>query len=477
MAIYMCKYSDEEGMEDSSPLPPLTTVFYPDDQIPTYHQILASTSPLSAKERFHNNGTFLPFLLENESINVDAVPTVTVNSYPSNHKRQYSEVYRNISIDATIAREDAEFPQKRISYPIVEDYDDDDDFVDASYPKTNNIQDILNQSDNGMENYDGINGAGEVGNDLILPSIPFPRMLKVKGIYRREKMKRDQLSTMETAIRTKYMHPSLPSPPGTQNKNNNVQHKFDLFLKFKPSSPSDVNLLATSDVMRPKLYTHHKPRPLITPAMTIKQYAGRDYYGSHSDPNVIYNPIVSANRFEKQMNLQNNKLFSLMLDVHPMSDDESTHHVSSTRMTPMFNHGIIGLQDLRPIYPVNSRVINQNLQFNKDLTMYNTIEYPQLQPYPYNRSPHALNPTAKEYTRNYAIPRMNTRAYGPSLSSHQTISSSDGMPSEITVHLNLYPSRKKTQNVEIINTNVEAATALDRYSTATPTTSSSMTKL
>lgn len=476
------------------PSPPLTTVFYPDDQISAYHHILASTTPLSPKKRrISTNETFLTSLLENKSINDDAVPTAAVNAYPSNHKRRYSKVYRDHMMEMTVKptiAEHTEFPQQRMFFPTFDDYDDD--FVDVSYPKANNIQDILNQStnDDEMENVGGSDGGvGDMINDLILPSMPFSRTMKVEGIYRREKMKRDQLSTMETAIQTTQLHTPLTplSPMSRTTHNKNVQHKFDPFLKFKPSSPSDVNLLAASNMMKLKSYTHHKPRPLTTPAITINKYnPDGDYFsaggGSKSDPNVIYNQIISANhnaRHEKPMQ-NNNKPFSLMLDVYPMPDDvESSQpqlmQLSSTRIAPFGSPA----NRRPPIYPVNSpHAINNNLQYNKDSTMYNPFKYPQLQPYPYNRSPYALNPTAKEgYMRNYALQRMNTQAFGSlpaaSSSSHRTISSGDEMPSQITVHLNLYPDRKKTRNVEIVNTGVAAAAADRDFTTPTTLTASS----
>lgn len=462
------------------PSPPLTTVYYPDDQISAYHHLLASTTPLSTKRsRISSNET-----------------------YPSNHKRRYSKVHRNPGTDfvtdvmeltarpTTTITKHTGFPEKRMFFPTFDDYDDD--FVDVSYPsKANNIQEILNQStsDDEMENIDDVSDGGTTGvgvavdmiNDLILPSMPFSRAMKVEGIYRREKMKRDQLSTMETAIQTQHMH---KKPLSTVAHGSNAQNKLDPFLKFKPSSPHDVNLLAASNMMKLKSYTHHKPRPLTKPSIG-KYGANGDFYDRNSDPNVIYNQIISANRnarHEKPMQI-NTKPFSLMLDVYPMPEDgerQQNLHLSSTRMTPYGS----SLNHRRPpaAYPVNSHAINNNLQYNKDSTMYNPFMYPQLQPYPYNRSPYALNPTAKEgYIRNYALQRLNTQVYGslpapsPPLSAssssiHRTIAPSDEMPSQITVHLNLYPDRKKMRNVEIVNTAAVANGDL----TTTPTTATTI---
>lgn len=461
MAIYMGTYSDTDRMiilskleefdvanqlnPSSPPSPPLTTVFYLDDQISAYHNMLASTTPLSAKKRI--------------PIDKSANSGAAMNSHPSNHKHGYRKHNFVTDINALTVKPSVrtetkhiEFPQNRVFLHTLDDYDND--FIDVSYPKANNIQDIINQStgdDDEIESVGGnivggiSGGVGEMINDLILPSMPFSRPMKVEGIYRREKTKRDQLSTMETAVEPAH----VSAPTHAQNKN--AQHKFGQFLKFKPPSPSDVNLLAASNMMKFKAYTHNKPRPLTTPAMSISKFSNGDYYGSSSDPNVIYHQVISANRngrFEKPPVAINNKPFSLMLDVYPMPEDglspQQLMRVTSTRMPPFG-----GVPNRRPVYPVmNSHAINNNLQYNKDSTMHSPFQYPQLQPYPYNRSPYALNPIAKEgYMRNYAVQRMNVRG----LSSRRSVTAGDETPSQLTVHLNLYPDRKKTRNMEIVN--------------------------
>lgn len=425
--IYLSQLESEPS--ETSHLSPLTTIFYPDDQISTYQQSMASTTPMPPDKRLLN-GTFLTTLLMERSIK--STPTV-VTWYPSNHKRQYSSVYRNRGNDfvnvaitqSSTAKRMESSPQKRMFFP-----DDDFDYVD-SYQNVNSIQDILNQNGNEHENVSD--------EEFMVPSMPFSRTMKVQGIYRREKKKRDHLTTMETVQNGQI------TAAYDKNSVHDTQ-KFDQFLKFKPSSPSEVNMLA-SNIMKLKQYSHHKPRPL-----TSNKYH-EEYYGSQ-DPNLIYQQIISAGnknsvrngRYEKPP--KSNKPFSLMLDVYPMPEDETQATSSSTRTTPYSPYR-------RPIYPVNA--VNHNLQYSKENAFYNHLKFPQLQPYPYNRPPYVMTHSPKDgLMRQYATQRMNTNIYRPVVKSTQTFTHdlpNDEAPSQITVHLNLYPDRKKyqTRNVEILS--------------------------
>lgn len=432
----------ESSSVDAHTTNPLTTVFYPDDQISSYQHTISSTTPMIGKKSTATIETDpIAFLEHSEESAVKSVPTA-ITWHPSNHKRQYSNVYRNrndVEIDNDFQRKSiisTMTPQKRMFFP-----DEDFEYVD-SYQNVNNIQDILNKNSNENENVS--DGAG-----YISPSMPFSRRMKVEGIYRREKKKREHLHAMESGQYSSVYDES-------------VQRK-DPFFRFKPSKPDDVNLLA-SNMMRQKQYTYNKPRPLTT-AMTLNNYY-EDYYGSQ-DPNIIYHQIFAANTKNRDATLRNgryekplktNKPFSLMLDVYPVPEEstfDSTHAASSssTHLTP-------NNQFRRPFYPVNSHVINHNLQYNRENSFYNHLNFPQLQQqYPYQRTPYV---TKDGFYRNYITNRMNTNVYRsllkPSSPLPIGLPTEDG-PSQITVHLNLYPDRKKyqTRNVEIIGTDSASA--------------------
>lgn len=434
---------------------PLTTIFYPDDQISSYQHTLSSTTPMPGKNSSTTALNAIQFFEIGEESSVNIVPTA-ITWHPSNHKRKYSSVYRNrndIAIENDLQRKSiisTMTPQKRMFFP-----DEDFEYVD-SYQNVNSIQDILNHNNN-KNNIENENSSDEM--HYITPSMPFSRRMKVEGIYRREKNKREHLSAMESG-QSSLVYEENPQ-------------KQDPFSKFKPSKPGDVNLLA-ANIMKYKQYTYHKPRPLTT-AMTMNNYY-EDYYGSQ-DPNIIYHQIVAANaknrdaslrngRYEKP--LQNNKPFSLMLDVYPMPEETGTGfdaaQATSTRVTP-YN------QYRRPFYPINSHAINHNLQYGKDNSFYNHLKFPQLQQqqqYPYQRT-HYI--TKDGFYRNYITNRMNTNAYRSLLKPSSPLPidlPTEKGPSQITVHLNLYPERKKyqTRNVEIIGTGTAA--------TSEPVTDSSL---
>lgn len=408
---------DASSAEHSS-ISPLTTVFYPDEQISSYQHSYSSTTPLPSRP----NDTGSAMLMDQTS--------PALSWHPSNHKRQYTNVYHSNN-DLEAGRASSKFstmPQKRMFFPD----DEENDYADTQH-KVTSIQDILNQNDD-----------ESVSDErFVLPSMPFSRTMRVEGVYRREKKKRDHFSTMETMHR----HISLPD-------DNYEFQPNDPFLKFKPSSPSDVNLLASNMVKfkQNQKYSVHKPHPLTT-AMTLNNVYD-DHYGSH-DPNIIYHQIIAANSKNRDLIRtakyeepgKSNKPFSLMLDVYPMPDDESPS-VSTTRMIPY-------TQLRRPLHPMGSHAISHNAQYNKDTSFYTHLKFPQLQQYPSKRSPFALPPKPKEsYFHNYITNRMN--GYRPVLKPPHTINMpSDERPSQITVHLNLYPDRKKipTRSVQIIESN------------------------
>lgn len=453
--IYLNKHP---GISESNHMIPLTTVFYPDDQISSYQRKMASTTPMPGGHSHNNksNGTFLGRLFEDAEA-ISSVRT-TVTWHPSNHKRQNTKVHHNNANDFeadTIefgGKKSTELVEKRTIFP-----DDDYDYAD-SYQNVNSIQDILNQNSNNNNN-DNENINNE---ELILPSMPFVRKMKVEGIYRREKNKRDpDFSVMETVQNGEFIS-------SAQNKNSEFNsRKLDPFSKFKPTSPSDVNSLVSNVIKFKPQFSQHKPRPLTT-ATTLNKY----YEDHYSDPNIIYHQIISANnknrdatairngRLEKP--LKNNKPFSLMLDVYPMPEDETQDISTSTRLTPYTKQNPYQYQYHRPSFyhPMNSHAINHNLQYTR---VYNNLKFPQLQQYsPYSRSPPyaVMNQNPKDsFYQSYQTHRMNTNLYRPSMKppSPQSSSSSytiptDEEPSQITVHLNLYPDRKKyqTRNVQIL---------------------------
>lgn len=425
----------------------MTTVYYPDEQISSYHstQSIITTTPMNLNQNASQSKNETTMALKSTAL-------------PPNHKRYYSQVLQNrndIEMDhiqkSQIHKSSETELKSRMFFPN-DDGTDIHDYYDAQ--KVNSIQDILNEG----------NDYGYEFDDIISSSKPFSRGMKIEGTYRREMKKRDFINSIE-ALNSE----NIPLRDEQNIKESNGPND-DPFSKYKPKSPDDVNSLAAahqqqSSKFSPNLYAVHKPRPLTT-ATTYNPYMND--HADPQDPHFIYHQVIAASnlnrdiapkansRFQKTT-IKRQKPFSLMLDVYPMSDDEQkpTSIISATRNS-LYK---------RPYYPVNMNAINHNLQH----VYYNQMKFPQLQQY---RPPYGGAATNQNdaYFRKYIVNRMGPPQFYPTtLARQSTFSPIDlvntNAPSQITVHLNLYPNRKKSQarNVEIIdigetidnNTNVE----------------------
>lgn len=412
----------------------MTTVYYPDEQITSYHstQSIITTTPmnsnLSSNSHSSQSKNETPMALKSTAL-------------PPNHKRYYSQVLQNrndIERDYIQKSQIHKSSNTELKSRMFLPNDDDTDIHDYfDVQKGNSIQDIL----------DGENDYGHEFNDLISSSMPFLRGMKIEGTYRREMKKRNFFNSNE-ALNSE----NIPLRDEQNNKNSNDPND-DPFSKYKPKSPDDVNSLAAANQQQsskftPNFYAVHKPRPLTT-ATTYDPYM--NYNVDSQDPHLIYHQLIAASnsnrgiapkassRFEKTT-IKKQKPFSLMLDVYPMSDDEQKpiSIVSSTRNS---------LYD-RPYYPGNMN----NLQH----AYYNQMKLPQIQQY---RVPHGVASNQNEaFFRKYFMNRMGPHQFYPTILGKQSTFSpidlvNTNAPSQITVHLNLYPNRKKSQarNVEIID--------------------------
>lgn len=277
----------------------------------------------------------------------------------------------------------------------------------------NSIQDILTQ-DSGR-NYHDSDGIHKI---------------KIAGTYKHRKI--DDLAGMfESTARKNRDQPTVDEPDKT--KSHDVIR--DPFYKYKPVTLSDVNLMATNQF-------RFAPYNVLT-----NKYVGQS---SMMDPGNLYHQIIMANKNRLKYlddNSKNDNLhiqskqkpFTLMLDVYPMPDDE---HLSSTAPLPVkyqnkFNShpirhpGIGSINSLQPHYFHNTNY--HHLKANR---------YPNL--------PHYNNPN---YFRKFGEKHFNSPFFAPN--------DRDGKgnnPSQITVHLNLFPKKKErsndhNQNAEIFNKN------------------------
>lgn len=398
----------------------MTTVFYPDEQISSYHPTVMTTTPMNGK-------------LANRSTAKLSTMALKSTALPPNHKQYYSQVLynRNDIEHVPHVRKSSELKSRTFFTTYDDDYEDGQ--------TVNSIQDIIDQGNDYDNEFGGV----------ISSSMPFSHSMKVAGTYRREKKKRDFVNSIE-ASNSEHI-PFRDNEPIKNIVTNANLNGNDPFSKFKPISPADVNRLVANQQLKFIPYALHKPRPLTT---ATNPYFN-DYFDTH-DPHFVYHQVIAASnsnrditpkatsRFEKPVINQKQKPFSLMLDVYPMADDEQQSSIiSTTRHSPY----------KRPHYPVNTNAINQ-LQ----PTYYSHMKFPQLQQYRVPYLAQSNNPN-DIYFRKYMLNRIGPQAYQPpaSIARQPTYSPIDltntNAPSQITVHLNLYPNRKRSQarNVEILD--------------------------
>lgn len=282
----------------------------------------------------------------------------------------------------------------------------------------NSIQDILKQM-----------GGGDVSNPQESNGL---QKIKISGTYKHRKV--DDITGMFEPVVRKNRGQNIDEPV-IQSHSVPVDNVFrDPFYKYKPSSLSDVNLMATNQFrFAPAPYNilSNKYVPMTSPSM---------------DPANLYNQIIMANKNRlkyleensKNDNVQSNKQkpFTLMLDVYPMPDDE---HISSTVPLPIKYKNHFNPHMMR--HPGISSI--NNLQ-----TYYPNANYPQMSGNRYPNLPHYHNPN---YFRKFGTKQFNSGAFPTN-----DRESGGNNPSQITVHLNLFPKKKERspdQNAEIFNKN------------------------
>lgn len=316
------------------------------------------------------------------------------------------------------------------------------------------IRDIINQAnDDHNRNSDS----------AFSPSISRARGIRIEGTYRRFKSR--DFSDEDENISSLSSIQSIQKVPA-YSKGEDENRAKDLFSRFKPASPSDVNTLASTNRFRNSLYRHNKPRPVTDSKIPItelrKPVSQQSYAGDYYDPETVYRQIILANNNRMKTSTQNSrteklqknqKPFSLMLDVYPMPDEESVTMVGgiSTTKRPY------PMTFKKPMLPIN---INHNLQFPRDHSYYNHMKFPQLQSYRYPSDHH--NYYNSMYFRNFLSNRQNNLMNPIAMTSAPIITSiplTENTPSQIMVHLNLFPSKKRTRtaikakNIEILDTN------------------------
>lgn len=404
----------------------LTTVFYPDEQIGSFRNV----------DRFKYKTT-TPM---NNIVQHESATAVNGDNEYANHKKRFAEMFLP---DERSAREDdipIGFHMRNLSTSKV------------VFPaeRVNNIQDILDQVQD--ESYD----------ELIHPSaVPRGRSIRLAGTYRQYKP--DALATMASMTMT-----NTHRFPASSAEHDGRKRARDPFARFKPRYMSDVNLLAPKHVRFAPYPQHTGPRPMLRAPPKENGFPPLEYTNQNTAES-LYKKIIRANNYRAkpiskptetrhEQPSRKHKPFSLMLDVYPMSNDDEIISSTNTMVTPYGHRLTPPPPPPRPIYPIplDANAINHNLQhFANDNSYYNRIKFPQLQSY--HHMPMDLLSAASQVNGpdlNYYMPHGNYMSKRPHVvyptnQFHRplpAVSSSDDTPSQITVHLNLFPNKKKAKS-------------------------------
>lgn len=274
--------------------------------------------------------------------------------------------------------------------------------LDVQETQFHSIQDILNQE---MANNDSNQRRRN-------------HMIELTGTYRHPRQNdftRLFIPTLSTVTPTTQIQPQpyfTPSYP--QN------FITDPFNNFRPSSPNDVNLLALNQlryapVQQVRIFRNHGAKPTA-----IINTAGNDM-------EMVYHKIIQANnqrlrnqqlsRYAKEMGPKQ-KPFSLMLDVYPMpSEDEDTAPTT------------------RPI-PIRIKKPPMSAFTGHDNSYFSTMNFPQIVK--------QKHPMSAGFYNNMYYKNMNPyKQIAGEESIMESVKHPPNKPSQLVLHLNLFPKNKK----------------------------------
>lgn len=186
-----------------------------------------------------------------------------------------------------------------------------------------------------------------------------------------------------------------------------IYNTNDIFHNYKPSTLSDINLLAVNQF-------RFAPKPQVASPLLNKRLFYPEPSVNMKPPEFanIYDQLITANNYRSGENkrmgqTKTNKPFSLMLDIYPAaSEDEATK---------------------RPNYNRVPSYMSQKYNNQLDHSYLNSMQFPQIQQQRY--------PPPNNYYNNFYNRYPNHEDILPETSVNK--------PSQMVVHLNLFPKNKK----------------------------------
>ncbi|CAD7081646.1 unnamed protein product [Hermetia illucens] len=212
----------------------------------------------------------------------------------------------------------------------------------------------------------------------------------------------------------------------------NSQYYPDPLNSYKPRSPGEVNMLAVNQFK------------FMRPSGHWKVNRGKQYYKPEVENfgESLYQQIIATNesRQRQQRNSRistsepNHKPFSLMLDIYPMNENERPSQTTNQRP--------YRVKPRRPYFalPPGPRAVN-NLPYSYPLdnSYYNSLQFSQLQHQKYPQPPQFHENLVLNNQEEQIFPQIPNKVRKPE-------DNSPNNPSQIMVHLNLYPKKKPRQH-------------------------------
>lgn len=267
----------------------------------------------------------------------------------------------------------------------------------------NNIEDILKQVHGEDTSY--VNPETASTNKQM-------NKIQFSGTYRHPKNMMDlgkilQKSNFKPVITLQQSpRPEISIRPEIQQP---IYNTNDIFHNYKPSTLSDINLLAVNQF-------RFAPKSVPTPLLNKKLFYPEPSVNMQPpDMASMYHQLVTANNYRpdenKRMGQTKTKPFSLMLDIYPAAagEDESTK---------------------RPNYQRVPSYMQQNYNSPLDHSYLNSMQFPQIQKQRY--------PPPNNYYNTFYNRYPNHEDVLPETTVNK--------PSQMVVHLNLFPKNKKRQH-------------------------------
>lgn len=256
--------------------------------------------------------------------------------------------------------------------------------TDRSFFQQNNIQDIIQQKHYPPQHNQFHNSMTRLN---ALESTTRP--VQLSGKYRHPRKNGELSSFFNYGEQAKYEYPQEMHP--------------DPFYNYKPNSPYDVNQLAMHGM------TAMDGVPTQTPYFRRRYRQPVPSY-SHS-----HYPVNTGKTYQMDRSTEEQKkALSLLLDLIPMAGEDSPEQQPMPQMH----------------YPIKSPRLKPFQGYYRDPSFFNSMQFPQLMP---------RYPSYYRYAQAQSLAPAQPQAAASNIRSNAKTK-----PSQLVVHLNLFPKNKKT---------------------------------